>query len=686
MQAFEVHSLRRKIVLLAGGLITLVFLGVIGLTSLNMQERMRESIYHDLETKNQGYVQTILSVFRDKAIIILAMRDDLELYDSRGQMWVHMAAHTGEIVFDDPAHGDIYKESFDRKLAAYRDNGQLSGEHLTPQVRKMVDKFLTRENAFGEGMKFFYIGVAAPNADPLQQGYDQYQDSSLWVPDTRVDAPYNPLTRPWYLAGQEAGRHRVVFTEPYAERRTGEALVSGATAIQVEGVQGTLAGGISIKPIMDAILRSFRDDAHITIFSGGTQNETAYVSRQPKYIYSSRDASLGDQFRAYDDRDIRQVPANRDLMNIYDATRGRDAGVLEWVIGGDRRLVAFNTVHEVGWKLFISVSQERFMAEAIAAQYRNIAISLAGLALLLLVISAVVKRALQPLDTISRELIELADTGDLSKRTSVRSKDEVGRMATAINEMLDNTAAPVRELARQARKIADGDRDADVSIVAKGDIAQLVTSFNEMKRRLVDLEASYRDASPLTGLPGGVSIETEVQRRIDDGVPFVFCMFDLDNFKPFNDRYGYSRGNLVLKHTATLIRNEAAAHDPAHAFVGHIGGDDFVVIASPEYFNRLCNAIIVRFDTTIGDFYDPADRASGGISSKDRGGDARSFPIMALSIAAVDSRQVLSGGYIRVGEIAAELKSYAKTLQGSVLVVDQRIAGTPLPSARAERV
>ena len=201
-------------------------------------------------------------------------------------MWVHLAAHTGELVFDDPLKGQIYRESFQKKLAAYRSNGQLSADKMTPQMQKMLDNIMTRTNAYGEGMKFFYIGVSAPNSDKLLQNYDQYQDSSLWVPDPRVDAPYDPLIRPWYLAGQEAGRDRVLFTEPYAERRTKEALVSGATAITVEGVQGTLAAGISIKPIMDALLKTSQENANITIFSKGTQQETIYVSTPPKYILS----------------------------------------------------------------------------------------------------------------------------------------------------------------------------------------------------------------------------------------------------------------------------------------------------------------------------------------------------------------------------------------------------------------
>lgn len=672
MKYLQIHSLKQQIILWAGGLIALVFLGVIIYTSINFKNKLEQTIYHDLATKNQGYTYTISSIFKDKATIILSLRDDLELYETRGQMWVHLAVHTGEIVFDDPLHGTIYRESFLKKLETYKKNGQLSADKLTPQIQKMLNNITTRKNAYGEGMKFFYIGVAAPNHDEQLQEYDQYQDSSLWVPDARVDAPYDPLIRPWYIAGQEAGRSRVVFTEPYAERRTKEALVSGATAITVEGVQGTLAGGISIKPIMDALLQISHENAHITIFSKGTQKQTIYVSTPPKYIYSSRDAKLGEGFKAYNDAEIIKAPINRDIMKLYEATQDSDSGVLEWIINGEKRLVAYNTVPDVGWKVFSSVSEEHTMADAIAVQYKNSLISIMGLGVLLFVISVILKKSLQPLNAISQELMDLAKTGDLSKRISISSQDEVGQMANAINEMLDNTAGPVRELGKIVKKIAEGNLKTDINIFAKGDIAQLVTSFTEMTKRLIEFEEVHRDASPLTGLPGGVTIEITVQRHIEQGVPFAFCLFDLDNFKPFNDRYGYSRGNLVLKQTAKWIQEALKTYGGDNDFVGHIGGDDFVVVAAPGRFKVICESVIAAFDAMIQDFYDEKDRLSGSIVSQDRRGNMKIFPIMTLTICAVNSQHSKLKDYIRVGEIAAELKTYAKTFQGSNLVIDKR--------------
>lgn len=667
------RSIRNTLVLLTGSVVIVVFLIVIMVTSNNSRSQLRQSVLHDLQSRNDGYVHTISSVFHDRATILLAVRDELEWYDTRGQMWVHIAALTGEKVFDDTPRGRIYAQSFRRKLAAYRRGDELSDARLTPQLRKMLATVTAPGNKFGDGMKFFYIGVRSTDPDPTMRRYDEYQDSSLWVPDARVDAPYSPFERPWYLAGQAAGRHRVVFTEPYAERRTKEALVSGGTFITVDGTRGTLAAGISIKPIMDALLRSFNQrDAQITIFSRGTERDTAFVPARPKYIYSSRDDALGDRVRTYDDPDLMENPSHRDIARLYDATRGRGSGVVEWTIAGERRLVAFATVPEVGWKLLTSVSEKDTMAHADAAQRRDILISLIGLAALLALIWFVVRRTLAPLETIRGELHEIAATGDLAKRTTVRSRDEVGQMAGAINQMLDNTAGPVRELSRKVQRIAQGDLRGDTHVAAKGDIARLVDGFNEMTRRLIELEATYRDASPLTGLPGGVSIELEVQRRLDQGVPFAFCMFDLDNFKPFNDRYGYSRGNLVLKQTARLIQSALAQHGGRDDFVGHIGGDDFVVVAATTRFEAICLSTAEGFDAMIHDFYDAADLEHGGITATDRHDRHTTFPVMTMTICAVNSETSGVSDYIRVGEIAAELKATGKAMEGSNLVIDRR--------------
>lgn len=210
------------------------------------------------------------------------------------------------------------------------------------------------------------------------------------------------------------------------------------------------------------------------------------------------------------------------------------------------------------------------------------------------------------------------------------------------------------------------------SVKNKDELGDLSVAFNEMATRLKQLEEISMDSSPLTRLPGGIAIENVVKNRIDIKASFAFCMFDLDNFKPFNDRYGYSRGNAVIKATAKIILECTKKLGTKDDFVGHIGGDDFVIISTPQKYNKICNTIIERFDKEIIEFYNPEDKENGYILSKTRQGEKLTFPIMAISISALDSEKSYVENYIQVGEIIAELKKYAKSFSESKLVVDRR--------------
>jgi diguanylate cyclase (GGDEF)-like protein len=204
------------------------------------------------------------------------------------------------------------------------------------------------------------------------------------------------------------------------------------------------------------------------------------------------------------------------------------------------------------------------------------------------------------------------------------------------------------------------------------ELGDLSGAFNEMADRLTKLEEAYKDASPLTRLPGGIAIENTVMHRIERKKPFAFCMMDLDNFKPFNDRYGYGRGNSVIKMTAEIIQQVTEECGDETDFVGHIGGDDFALIANPERFEEQCYKIIEEFDRRIVKHYDEEDLAQKCILSVSRQGEQLTFPIMTISIAAINSLKSKVHNYIEVGEIIAELKKYAKKFSASNLVIDRR--------------
>jgi diguanylate cyclase (GGDEF)-like protein len=152
----------------------------------------------------------------------------------------------------------------------------------------------------------------------------------------------------------------------------------------------------------------------------------------------------------------------------------------------------------------------------------------------------------------------------------------------------------------------------------------------------------------------------------------AFCLIDLADFKSFNDRYGYARGNEVIQATARTITEVMAEQRREKDFLGHIGGDDFVIITVPGAYEKICPAIIRDFDRMILDFYDAEDRERGYILGKTRQGKEISFPIMTVSIAVVTNQQRELKSHIQVGEIAAELKNYAKSFSRSIYVVDRR--------------
>lgn len=183
------------------------------------------------------------------------------------------------------------------------------------------------------------------------------------------------------------------------------------------------------------------------------------------------------------------------------------------------------------------------------------------------------------------------------------------------------------------------------------------------------------DANPLTRLPGNTTILFETTARIESGKPFALAYLDIDNFKSFNDRYGYGRGDEVLVVTCRILSTVISELAGAEGFVGHVGGDDFVFMSAPDRINAICDTVIKRFDLVIPDFYDREERLRGSIDSVDRKGNREQFPIMSLSIAVVTNchRPIQHPG--DVSKIASELKKHAKAIKGSAYVTDQRKPG-----------
>jgi len=244
--------------------------------------------------------------------------------------------------------------------------------------------------------------------------------------------------------------------------------------------------------------------------------------------------------------------------------------------------------------------------------------------------------------------------------------------AMAVLVVTHHISSSIHKLKEATEHISEGNFDYDPRITTDDELGILSNAFLAMGKRLRKLEEMYLDASPLTRLPGGIAIETVLKKRIDSRLPIAFCVLDLDNFKAFNDRYGYANGSEVIKETAKIIDNVVKTKGSPDDFIGHVGGDDFVLITTPEFMRELSSEIISQFDRRIPDFYDSEERERGYILGKTRQGIEMEFPIMSISIAIVTNEHRHLTNPLEVSEIAAELKDYAKTIPKSVFVVDKR--------------
>jgi len=191
-------------------------------------------------------------------------------------------------------------------------------------------------------------------------------------------------------------------------------------------------------------------------------------------------------------------------------------------------------------------------------------------------------------------------------------------------------------------------------------------------RNALEWSRQQRAASPLTGLPGNLSINEELGRRMKSGAPFAFLQIDIDFFKAFNDRYGYSRGDLAIQAVARLLVDVAREYDEANTFVGHIGGDDFVVITGPEEAEAIGRTVLERFRDIVPTLYDTEDAVAGGVEVLNRQHSVERFPLMSLTIGLVRTDRVNVEHLAQLTDIAQELKAHGKGIAGSVLVGERR--------------
>ena len=181
-----------------------------------------------------------------------------------------------------------------------------------------------------------------------------------------------------------------------------------------------------------------------------------------------------------------------------------------------------------------------------------------------------------------------------------------------------------------------------------------------------------RWANPLTGLRGNIEVQSELNSCIAKGKIFSVLYIDLDNFKAYNDVYGFSSGDRAIKLTADILHDSVSLFGEPGDFIGHIGGDDFVIVTSPLCAEKIAQAIIDDFDQKILELYRKEDVGRGYIITTDRLGNSIEFPIISISIAIISNNRRKFFSYAQISEIAAKVKKRAKSIQGSVYVQDRK--------------
>lgn len=180
-------------------------------------------------------------------------------------------------------------------------------------------------------------------------------------------------------------------------------------------------------------------------------------------------------------------------------------------------------------------------------------------------------------------------------------------------------------------------------------------------------------SNPLTGLPGGRIIEENLKEKLNKKVCFSFGYIDIDNFKYFNDVYGYLKGDRVIMHTSYLLYSAIKKFGNENDFIGHIGGDDFVFITTPDKYETVCKNFILMFDKTVPFHYSAEDRKCGFIIARDRTHKIKKIPLMSVSIGVINKNETSDiKSIIEINEKIAQIKKYLKKIEGSTYMADRR--------------
>jgi len=244
-------------------------------------------------------------------------------------------------------------------------------------------------------------------------------------------------------------------------------------------------------------------------------------------------------------------------------------------------------------------------------------------------------------------------------------------LATLLSRAL---ISPVKVLNSATKDIASGNLDRKISIATQDELEELAGTFNYMTEELKKMKAKAENANPLTKLPGNIVIQEEVEKRIKDNTKFVLIYSDLDNFKAFNDKYGVHAGDKAIMLTTNIMKEAIDKVGASDDFIGHEGGDDFLLLTVPGRAEKIGHYIIEEFDKRIRKLYSEKDLKCGYIEATSRESNKKIyFPIMTISLAGVTNLEKKIEYYAQLTNIAANVKKAAKDTKGSKFFIDRRI-------------
>ena len=250
-------------------------------------------------------------------------------------------------------------------------------------------------------------------------------------------------------------------------------------------------------------------------------------------------------------------------------------------------------------------------------------------------------------------------------------EDSVAGVCKFIRKNKDNSITPIIVIS------SDRNENHRLDILKKGVEYYIPKPLNEQYfyytiKNLSHLISSNRCISALTGLPGNIQIENELKRRIASKGVYGVLYIDLDNFKAYNDKYGFMNGDEVIKFTADVIKNSIQEFGKRGDFLGHIGGDDFVAVVDYENARKIGRNIAKSFDKGIKDYYNEEDLKKGSIKILNRKGKMEKYPITTISIAMISNRYKRYATSLEIGEDGAAVKKKAKAMPGSTFLEDRR--------------